>query len=374
MKIENKIILKLLDIIINSIDYFRIKSKINSLFLLNRFFISLRAKLIYIIEDNSWVINFVGKQIVDNLNRLKLINSNCDRRYFGKKKIIHFGSLHCLIKNNKIVKLNPTNKYILTIFHLSPHSDISKFIPYLNKFIYLIHTSNEITKTHLIKLGFNEEKIKIIPLGIDLQSFKRFDEKKRILLKIKFGLPLNKIIIGSFQKDGIGWGEGNEPKLIKGPDIFCEIVKLLNEKHNIHVLLIGPSRGYVKQKLNEYKVDYTHLRFVKSNEMVNCYNTLDIYLITSRIEGGPLSLLECMATGVPIITTNVGMAPELIKNGYNGFITNFDNTKNLYKFSLEVIQNKLLREKFVNNNLKIVQNFNWKNIAKQYYWNLYRDY
>ena len=39
-------------------------------------------------------------------------------------------------------------------------------------------------------------------------------------LYIKYKIPKDKIIIGSFQKDGVGWEEGNEPKLIKGPDIL----------------------------------------------------------------------------------------------------------------------------------------------------------
>ena len=43
------------------------------------------------------------------------------------------------------------------------------------------------------------------------------------------GIPRNSILIGSFQKDGVGWKEGIKPKLIKGPDIFVKVLDKLNQ-------------------------------------------------------------------------------------------------------------------------------------------------
>ena len=86
---------------------------------------------------------------------------------------------------------------------------------------------------------------------------------KKISLKIKYNLPRDRIIIGSFQKDGVGWGEGNEPKLIKGPDIFCEVIKRLKKDFDIHVFLTGPARGYVKNHLKSNGIPFTHV-FLKN--------------------------------------------------------------------------------------------------------------
>ena len=46
----------------------------------------------------------------------------------------------------------------------------------------------------------------------------------------------------------------------------------------------------------------------------------DIYLMLSRLEGGPLPLIEAMGLGMWPICTPVGMAPEIIRHGHNGFI------------------------------------------------------
>ncbi len=59
-------------------------------------------------------------------------------------------------------------------------------------------------------------------------------------------------------------------------------------------------------------------------EMVEFYQGLDAYVCTSRTEGGPHPLLEAAACGVPLISTPVGLAPQLICDGDNGFLIERD--------------------------------------------------
>jgi len=224
----------------------------------------------------------------------------------------------------------------------------------------------------MIKLGFNKDKIIVIPLGVDLSVFTRYDDKKRENLKKKFGISEDKIVIGSFQKDGVGWGEGLKPKFVKGAEIFCEVVKKLNQIYDIHVFLTGPARGFIKKKLNEYLISYNHIFLKNYLDIVDCYNVLDLYIITSRAEGGPKAILEGMATGVPIVTTRVGMAPQIIKNNINGFIAEIDNIEELFNYSDIILNNLELKKRFIENGLKVVQDYTWEKIAKLYYQKLYK--
>lgn len=57
-------------------------------------------------------------------------------------------------------------------------------------------------------------------------------------------------------------------------------------------------------------------------EMVNFYQSLDAYICTSRTEGGPHPLLEASSCGIPVISTRVGIAPDLIENNNNGILIN----------------------------------------------------
>jgi glycosyltransferase involved in cell wall biosynthesis len=109
-----------------------------------------------------------------------------------------------------------------------------------------------------------------------------------------------------------------EPKLIKGPDLLLDAVERLRGDLPVVVMLTGPARGYVKQGLERLGVPYIH-RYVQSHaDLVECYHALDLYFVSSREEGGPMGLMESMASGVPVVATPVGMAPDLIVDGISG--------------------------------------------------------
>ena len=363
-----------LDTIIKIVENLRLRIVHQNLFRLYKFLLSFKANVIFIIEEKGWVIEWEAKFITNNLRKLKLIDTEIASNFLVKKKIIHWGSINCLIRPNGLARFNSSNVNVLTWYHIVPGDVRIKYLPYLEKKIDVLHTACELTKTHLVNYGFNENKIVVIPTGVDINLFKRFENQDRVKLRKKYKIPLDKFIIGSFVKDGIGWGDGMEPKLIKGPDIFVEVVRKLNENFDIHILITGPSRGYVKSKLKEYKIPFTFVYLNNYFDMVECYNVIDLYLITSRVEGGPKGSLEAMASGVPIVSTKVGWVPEVIKNGYNGFVADVDDTNGLYNYILELIENKELRNNFIINNLKIIQNYRWENVAKNYYSKIYKQF
>ena len=367
---------KILNIVIKLINFILLRHNFRLLSILKDYISSFKAKLIFAVMIKDWAVYWIGKYISENLNKFGLIDSVVVIPRCVRNKIIHWGAIDYFIHYSQLSDLNKLNDniHIISIYHLLNNDKRLRLIQALNKKISLIITPSLITKKVLIEAGFKKEKIVIIPLGVDLSIFKRYSDLKRTLLKKKINLPSDQIIIGSFQKDGVGWGKGLEPKLVKGPDIFCEVVRKLNEKFNIHIFLTGPARGYVKKKLEEYQIPYTHIFLNNYLDIVECYNVLDLYIISSRIEGGPLALPEAMATGVPIVSTNVGMASYFIQNAINGFITEIEDVEQLYKYSVTLLENKELREKFIANGLKTVKKYSWEKIAKLYYYNGYRKF
>lgn len=329
-----------------------------------------KNQLIYITPVTDWSIKWDGLQITQALNKQKLIRSAIRATPRGiKNTIIHFGSGDQI---SLLPKSHRSNKTILTWFHVIPNDPKTKNIINLNN-LAAVHTSCQLTKKALINLGINESKITVIPLGINLNIFQSYSDKEKIKLKNKLGLPNNKIIIGSFQKDGIGWKDGLEPKLEKGPDIFCDIVSELTKKYDIHVLLTGPARGYVKNKLKKYKIPYTH-HFLKNYlEIVNYYNVLDFYLITSRIEGGPKALLECWATGTPVISSKVGMIPDISTHNANILQASDENIDQFVKSTEELINDNPLKNQLIANGLNEARKYSWEKIAAQYYEKLYSN-
>jgi len=331
--------------------------------------------VIYIIEGANWSTDWDGKYLMQNLSLKK---GKVDTTWCGyRNKVIHLGAFHLFFPRDKdrtyqFAKIHSSNQIILTIFHVAPeHENRVKILSkYINKFKY-IHTANSQTKELLVKLGLPTDKIVVIPLGVDINLLKPVSKEKKRQIREKLSIPQEAFVIGSFQKDGIGWGKGLEPKVIKGPDILCDVLENIAKKYNIFVLLSGPSRGYVKQRLDQANIKYVHKYIEDYLEYTHFFDAINMYLVTSRREGGPKMILEAMASGVPVVSTAVGMVPDIISHNHGGLVAEINDTKVLLELTLSLVEDKLLRDKLISNGYKISQKYDWYKIAIEYENKLY---
>lgn len=188
-----------------------------------------------------------------------------------------------------------------------------------------------------LSTGVDSSKVFTIPIGINLNYFPKQTTDQKRLNRKRLGIPQSAFVVGSFQKDGNGWGNGMEPKLIKGPDVFLETIRRLkNDIPELFVLLTGPARGYVKNGLETLGVPYKHTYYKHYPEVSEMFAALDLYIVASRQEGGPKAILESMASGVPLVTTRVGQAMDLVKHGENAFMTDVGDVEALTSYALQV--------------------------------------
>jgi glycosyltransferase involved in cell wall biosynthesis len=184
-----------------------------------------------------------------------------------------------------------------------------------------IQVTNREMEALVLSTGIAQEKVHRIPIGIDTDVFRPRDDASRRASRSRAGLPASAFVVGSFQKDGVGWGEGLEPKLIKGPDVLLAVAERLAARvPELHFLLTGPARGYVRSGLERLGIPYRHLLLSDVEDLAEVYPAIDVCLVTSRDEGGPRAVLESMATRVPLVTTRVGQAADLVRHGENGWM------------------------------------------------------
>lgn len=182
----------------------------------------------------------------------------------------------------------------------------------------------------VVEAGVPSERVFRIPIGIDLEHFPPVDAASRTDARAALGLPQGAFVAGSFQKDGVGWERGDEPKLVKGPDVLVSaLARLRDEAPELHILLTGPARGYVRRELDRLAIPHTHVLARSRGELARAYHALDVYLVAARQEGGPKAVLEAMATGVPLVTTRVGQAQELVEDGANGWLVDVEDVEAL---------------------------------------------
>jgi glycosyltransferase involved in cell wall biosynthesis len=178
-----------------------------------------------------------------------------------------------------------------------------------------------------------------IPIGIDVDVFRPRDAASRLASREHLGLPTTAFVVGSFQKDGVGWGDGLEPKLIKGPDVLLAVAeRLVEHVPELHFLLTGPSRGYVRAGLDRLGIPYRHMLLPDVDSVAQVYPAIDVCLVASRDEGGPRAVLESMATRVPLVTTRVGQAADLVLHGENGWMVASEDVDGLVAWTLHVAE------------------------------------
>jgi len=125
-------------------------------------------------------------------------------------------------------------------------------------------------------------------------------------------LESQRVVVGSFQRDT----EGRDlvsPKLEKGPDVLCDVVERLAAREPVTLLLGGWRREYIINRMSSNsRVSVIHMRLPTQDVVRDMYASLDFYLCTSRVEGGPMCVLEAAIMRVPILSTPVGIASDIL--------------------------------------------------------------
>lgn len=334
-------------------------------------------ELYYVVPAASWSTDWDGYYITSSITaqfgwRAHLTSAP----HLLVDHIIHYGEPGTFLASIGS-RRNRYNTIVATIFHGSRTSEFPELARSVERFVEhadvpaRIVTACGIMEERLIGWGISSDKVVRIPLGVDLTRFKPVSQEVRLACRRRMGIPDDAICIGSFQKDGNGWEKGLTPKLIKGPDIFLRVIERLHKQYKLYVLLTAPARGYVKQGLEALGVPYRHEILSDYRAIAQMYHCLDLYLMASREEGGPKAVLESLASGVPLVSTSVGMAPDLIEHGHNGFLADSEDVDTLAEHLSLLIEQPELRRQVVANGLISIKPYDWRLIAARYYQELY---
>jgi len=108
--------------------------------------------------------------------------------------------------------------------------------------------------------------------------------------------------------------------------LLSSVANLRRSGRNVFLLSTAPKPPDFLDELHRLDIPFRCDFFVtKQEDMVTRYHALDAYAVASRVEGGPVPLIEAMSCGVPSVTTPVGMAADWITDGRNGLIVPMDD-------------------------------------------------
>ena len=168
------------------------------------------------------------------------------------------------------------------------------------------------------------------------------------------------------QKIVLAIGRYNEQK---GFDMLLQSWSLVEQQCNnwkLEIVGDGPMRSSMEKQimnLNLKNVQLSHY----TDEIIEKYKNASIYVLSSRYEGFPLVLLETQAMSLPVVSFDCKTGPnEIIKDGYNGFLVEPENTEILAEKILTLINDDVIRKQMSRNAFEESKKYKIDNIVNQW--------
>ncbi len=305
-------------------------------------------------------------------------------KYFKNKKEIH-------VSKNPFSSSIKINNYELDIVHYSPLTVIdpilcnAKFkvctkhgaepiltpesfstLEYLNEKILaprllrkmsVVFVPSETTLQYL-KKNFNLSSSKFVktPNGIS-EKYKILSESEIEPILEKYGIRNPYIFhISAYSKR-------------KNPKTMLKAFSMFSDRNPNYDFVIG-GKGWNNERVNELSKSYgiqnklNFLGYVPEKDLIKLYNGALIFIFPSLAEGFGIPNLEAMACGTPVITSNAFAIPEIV-NDAAIILNNKEDPNELEKMMCRLVNNKKLREMYIQRGLKRAKIFSWEESAKK---------
>ncbi len=197
----------------------------------------------------------------------------------------------------------------------------------------------------------------VVPNGIEVERFEGLSPEEA---REKLGIKNNEkviLFVGSL-------------RALKGVRYLIQAMVIIKQKEpNARLLIVGdgPDRQGLEnlvQKLDlQQSIDF--VGGIPQERVPHYMMACDIFTLPSLSEGFGLACLEAMACGLPVVTTDVGGLPDLIKDGENGFLIPARNVAELARKLATLLESDELRAVISRNNREKAKKYDWSLISHQ---------
>lgn len=220
----------------------------------------------------------------------------------------------------------------------------------------MVALTNEMRDDY-IQYGFSSEKIAVINNMLDLKYIQKRCAEKHEMFEW-FSNPTGKIIIANARMVP----EKRYDVLIKA------FLLVINECPEAKLIILGDGmmRAEIERMIPEKEKNKIALLGFQNNPYFYLKNS-DIFVLTSDYEGFPNVLIEAMACGLPVVSTDSKTGPkEIIRDGFDGYVVARGDFKTLANKILKIINNDAICSEFGKNAAKSSRKYEVDTIAKQY--------
>ncbi len=154
----------------------------------------------------------------------------------------------------------------------------------------------------------------------------------------------------------------------KAPFLFLESLAVASFTRPMRALMVG--KGSLKSKIEDHArqlhVNIEFIDWIESpSDLANLYRQSKCLICTSYSEGGPRVVAEALACGVPVITTRVGIAAELVRDSENGFVCDW-NAGEIGQRLAQIVADDSLHSRLCENAPRAVERFEKSRVIREY--------
>lgn len=296
-------------------------------------------RVIFVVDSIYWVVNTFCHQIKKDNPRLEA--SICSQ-FAMRKALKRFGGFAPAFDVIHFLRKKPKNLFegkfpvVTTLLHIDSGTELGPL--YESDAVMTISTQ---WYNHLISMGIPSHKLGVVPFGVDSKVFYPPKREQRFSIRHSLNISEEAFVIG-FSARRTSDADGR-----KGISCFVQALRFVHQRlPNVATVIIGPGWQQLATELRKEGIHCTLLPYQIDHEQIaKYYGAMDIFWVTARIEGGPVPLLEAMASGLSCISTPVGAALDLIENQKNGFLIPFNSPDQLADFSCQLAENPGLRNR-----------------------------
>jgi glycosyltransferase involved in cell wall biosynthesis len=170
---------------------------------------------------------------------------------------------------------------------------------------------------------FPESKVAVIHNGVDTDVF-RPDVASRISVRKELGLPVTANLVGIVA--------ALRPE--KNHEHFVQVAHQIALRNSAAYFLIigdGPERVHLERQINQLSLQNRVFMLGSRSDIARLVTSLDVFALTSFNEACPVSILEAMSCGIPVVATRVGSVSESVLDDWNGFTVEPDDTDTMVR-------------------------------------------
>lgn len=276
---------------------------------------TMRPLVLLLVNTGFWSVGEIGRQIIrrfrDKYDFLFLPESVVERRPDMLIEVLSRADLVCCLNESGVPLLlrfarGPLPPVMTWIHHVTSWSEEHEAAAKNSDMIVAVTPGWR----DRIAAFAPKCRVEAVRVGVDLDFF-----APRTTTRRELGLPEKGFLVGFFGARGSDSDGGR-----KGMDVLVSVLQQAGKEiSQVHAVLAGPGWDEFASEFRAAGSDATVFGFVPRSKIPALYSALDVYLVTARVEGGPMTVLESLACGTPVIATRVGLVPDVIAEGINGF-------------------------------------------------------